>query len=122
MIIVIPLMCVLYHRNHSDGEEHPSWYSMIPLFIVGFACMSLLRTIGDMGDRPFGLLSEDQWQWLVGQTKSAAELLLAIAMASVGLGTKLKDLVAIGLKPLGVGLFSALLVGAVSIGLISLFY
>jgi uncharacterized membrane protein YadS len=43
-------------------------------------------------------------------------------MAAVGLGTRLADLVAIGLKPLAVGLFSALLVGAVSAGLVTLLY
>jgi uncharacterized membrane protein YadS len=47
---------------------------------------------------------------------------LAIAMAAVGLGTSIKGLRAIGLKPLGVGLFSALLVGAVSWTLVSLLY
>ena len=52
----------------------------------------------------------------------AAEILLGIAMAAVGLGTSLSGLRRIGLKPLGVGLFSALLVGAVSYSLITLLY
>ena len=44
------------------------------------------------------------------------------AMAAVGLGTSIKGLKAIGLKPLGAGLVAALLVGGVSIALISLLY
>jgi uncharacterized membrane protein YadS len=43
-------------------------------------------------------------------------------MAAVGLGTSIAGLRSIGLKPLGVGLFSAIVVGIVSIVLISLFY
>jgi len=123
MLLVIPLMSILYHRNHSDGTEAPKWYTMIPLFVVGFAIMSLIRTVGDMGDAPFGgLLSPEQWQAIVSHTKEFAELCLAVAMAAVGLGTSIKGLREIGLKPLGAGLIAAVLVGGVSITLISLLY
>ena len=122
MLLVIPLMSILYHRNHADGTEAPKWYTMIPLFVIGFAMMSLIRTVGDMGDKPFGVLDPEQWQMLVGYTKHAAELCLGVAMAAVGLGTSIKGLRAIGLKPLGAGLVAAVLVGGVSISLISLLY
>ena len=120
MLAIIPLMAVLYHRSSSDGSEAPKWYTMIPLFVVGFACMSLIRTVGDMGDQAFGFLEPAQWQAIVKYTKEFAEICLAVAMAAVGLGTSIKGLRAIGLKPLGMGLFSALLVGGVSIALIML--
>jgi uncharacterized membrane protein YadS len=113
---------VHYHRNHSDGTDAPKWWTMIPLFVVGFACLSLIRTVGDLGDPAFGIVPVDTWQAMIGWTKKAAEMCLAIAMAAVGLGTSIRGLVSIGLKPLGVGLFSALLVGAVSIALITLLY
>lgn len=122
MLVVIPLMSIIYHRNSSEGTEAPKWWTMVPLFVIGFACMSLLRTIGDMGDQPFGLLDPAQWKMIVSYTKETAEICLAIAMASVGLGTSIKGLVEIGFKPLGVGLFSAVLVGAISISLISILY
>ena len=122
MLLVIPLMSILYHRNHTDGSEPPKWYTMIPLFVIGFALMSLLRTVGDMGDQPFGVLDPDTWKAAVSYTKEFAEICLAVAMAAVGLGTSIKGLVAIGLKPLGVGLFSAVLVGVVSISLITVLY
>ena len=47
---------------------------------------------------------------------------LGTAMAAVGLGTSVAGLKSIGFKPLGVGLFSAVVVGLVSILLITLFY
>ncbi|MEM7732367.1 MAG: putative sulfate exporter family transporter [Pseudomonadota bacterium] len=100
----------------------PRWYSMIPLFVVGFAAMSLVRTIGDSGEMAFGVLQQDQWASIVSVIKHRAEICLAVAMAAVGLGTSIRGLQSIGFRPLAVGLFSALLVGAVSIALILLMH
>lgn len=122
MLVIIPLMCIVYHRNSSEAGVVPKWWTMVPLFVIGFALMSLLRTIGDMGDEPFGLLSQARWGEVVSWTKETAEVCLAVAMASVGLGTDIRDLVSIGLKPLVMGLIAALLVGVVSAGLIFLLY
>ena len=76
--------------------------------IVGFAIMSLIRTVGDMGDMAFGVLPQAQWATIVGYIKETAEVCLAVAMAAVGLGTSIKGLVSIGLKPLAMGLVAAL--------------
>lgn len=122
MLLVIPLMAVLYHRRSTEGGQAPKWYTMIPLFIVGFAAMSGLRTLGDLGGKPFGILEPGQWKSIVGFVKQVATWCLAIAMAAVGLGTSIKGLRQIGLKPLAVGLFSALLVGLVSFVLVAAIY
>lgn len=122
MLVVIPVMSVIYHRKFADAGEPPKWWTMIPLFVVGFACMSLIRTVGDMGDPAFGFIAPEIWKTIVSYTKEAAEICLAVAMAAVGLGTSIMGLVRIGLKPLGVGLFSALLVGVVSATLIMVIY
>jgi uncharacterized integral membrane protein (TIGR00698 family) len=122
MLVIIPLMSIMYHRKSTEAGEAPKWWTMIPLFVVGFACMSLLRTIGDSGELAFGFIQPDMWKEIVNRTKDIAEICLAVAMAAVGLGTSIKGLRSIGLKPLAVGLFSAVLVGGVSITLISLLY
>jgi len=125
MLAVIPLMSIYYHRRSSVGAEPPPWYTMVPLFVVGFALMSVIRTIGDTAgadEKVLGFLSHEQWKSLVGSIKTVAEYSLAVAMAAVGLGTSVAGLRSIGLKPLGVGLFSAIVVGMVSMLLISLFY
>jgi len=122
MLIIIPLMSIVYHRRSAEAGTAPKWWTMIPLFVVGFAGMSLLRTVGDQGELAFGFIAPDQWHAIVGYTKKTAEICLAIAMASVGLGTSIKALRSIGMKPLAVGLFSALLVGGVSASLITLLY
>jgi uncharacterized integral membrane protein (TIGR00698 family) len=122
MLIVIPLMSILYHRRSSEGTEPPPWYTMVPLFVVGFAAMSLLRTVGDLGERPFGLLTPDQWHGFVKLASHVTTYCLGIAMAGVGLGTSIKGIRSIGLKPLGLGLVSALLVGIISTLLIKTLY
>jgi uncharacterized integral membrane protein (TIGR00698 family) len=122
MLLVIPLMSILYHRRSSEGTAPPPWWTMVPLFVVGFACMSALRTIGDLGDRPFGLLTPEQWHAFLDVSKHASTYCLGIAMAGVGLGTSIKGLKAMGLKPLGLGLVSALIVGIISTLLIKTLY
>jgi uncharacterized integral membrane protein (TIGR00698 family) len=122
MLLVIPLMSILYHRRSSEGTAPPPWWTMVPLFVVGFACMSALRTIGDLGDRPFGLLTPEQWHAFLDVSKHVSTYCLGIAMAGVGLGTSIKGLKAMGLKPLGLGLVSALIVGIISTLLIKTLY
>jgi len=122
MLVVIPLMAILYHRKAASGAAPPPWWTMVPLFVVGFAAMSLLRTIGDLSERPFGLLDPDQWHAFIKLAKEVVTYCLAIAMAGVGLGTSIKGLRSIGPKPLMLGLVSALLVGLISVSLIKLFY
>lgn len=122
MLIIIPLMSILYHRKSAEAGEAPAWWTMVPLFVIGFACMSLIRTVGDTGDLAFGVLQPETWQAIVGYTRELAEICLAVAMAAVGLGTSIKGLKSIGMKPLGIGLFSALLVGGVSATLVTVLY
>ncbi len=122
MLVVIPLMSILYHRRSSEGAAPPPWWTMVPLFVIAFGCMSALRTIGDIGQRPFGLLSPADWQGFLDVAKHASSICLGVAMAGVGLGTSIKGLRSIGLKPLGLGLVSALIVGIISMLLIKLLY
>lgn len=124
MIGVIPLMGVLYHRRPDAASQTDSgpmrFTDMVPLFILGFLAMTALRTIGDLGDRPFGILDPAAWDWAVALFQQLAELALLLAMAGVGLGTSLRRLRVLGLRPLSVGLAAAVSVGLVSFLLIRL--
>ena len=42
-------MSILYHRRAATGAAAPAWWTMVPLFVVGFAVMSAIRSIGDLG-------------------------------------------------------------------------
>lgn len=122
MLLVIPALSIVYHRKAGGSGERPGLWALLPGFVFWFAGMSVLRTAGDLGSPAFGFLPEEQWQALLGWARQVSELLLAVAMAAVGLGTRLSSLRAIGWKPLLVGLVSALLVGVVSLGMVTLLY
>ncbi len=94
---------------------------MVPWFIIGLAMMSALRTLGDLGDRPFGLLEPSQWHSIIQILRGLAERCLLIAMAAVGLTSMLAGIMKIGMRPFALGLFAALLIGGVSLGLIAAF-
>jgi uncharacterized integral membrane protein (TIGR00698 family) len=119
MIAVIPLMALLYSRSNGAGSARPPLLQIVPLFVLGFLALAIVRTLGDLGGAPFGgLLSAEQWSETIRLASSASAGCLTVAMASVGLGTNLRRLRTLGLKPLAVGLVAALSVGLVSAGLI----
>ena len=122
MIAVIPLVGILYGTERSEGvSSKMNFLAMIPWFIVGFALMSAFRTIGDMGDKPFGLLQPEQWTEIVAFLKESAERCLLVAMSAVGLTSMFAGIIKIGMRPFALGLFAAVLIGGVSFALISLF-
>ncbi len=122
MIAVIPLIGFLYGVERNRGDSiRIDYLSMIPWFIVGFALMSAIRTVGDMGDKPFGVLDPTLWKEIVLYVRDAAERCLLVAMAAVGLTSMFAGIVKIGMRPFVLGLFAAALIGGVSFALISLF-
>lgn len=120
MIAVIPLVGILYAADHRVSGEI-KWLQMVPWFIVGFAMMSAFRTVGDLGERAFGILEPTEWAALTNFIRSSAESLLLVAMAAVGLTSLFAGIRKIGMRPFLLGLFAALLIGGVSLTTISLF-
>ncbi|MFP6654814.1 MAG: putative sulfate exporter family transporter, partial [Myxococcota bacterium] len=118
MLAVIPAMAFYTNRSRTNRSVRSQIKAAMPMFVFGFLAMSLLRTVGDIGDRPFGLLSPELWSSLIDWTTKAATLCLAVAMTAVGLGTSFTKLRGLGVRPLAVGLFAAVLVGCVSYALI----
>ena len=122
MIAVIPLVGILYGAERSkDDSTKINFLAMIPWFVVGFALMSAIRTIGDIGERPFGVMEPAQWTDIVAFLKESAERCLLVAMAAVGLTSMFAGIIRIGLRPFALGLFAAVLIGGVSFVLISTF-
>ncbi|MBW2279688.1 MAG: putative sulfate exporter family transporter [Deltaproteobacteria bacterium] len=122
MLGVIPLVAVMYHRGDPEGPRRlirPRFSQAVPLFVFGFVAMTAVRSVGDLGDSAFGVLSHETWKAGISGTGRLASLCLIVAMASVGLGTSFSRLRTLGLKPLAVGLCAALLVGGVSFALVS---
>jgi uncharacterized integral membrane protein (TIGR00698 family) len=120
MIVVIPLMALLHHGSeHARGARRPGLLEMVPVFVLGFVAMAVFRSVGDMGEAPFGgFVSAARWDGIIEAVSSISAWCLTIAMAAVGLGTHLGRLRALGLRPLAVGFVAALAVGVVSAGLV----
>ncbi len=118
LAVVVPLAAVAYSRERSgDRGVRPPLSRLLPLFILGFVAMSVIRTIGDAtlaSGKAFGLLTAPAWRTLtetLAET-AGARLALGTALAAVGLSTSLRTFREIGAKPLLVGLLGALVVGA----------
>jgi uncharacterized integral membrane protein (TIGR00698 family) len=120
MAAVIPLMAYLYLRSASGKKGRLSWHQAVPAFVLFFLAAAGLRTAGDIGDRPFGVLDPETWREMLAAADRVSGWCLALAMVAVGLGTGLAKLRTLGLKPMAVGLAAALLVGCVSITLLTL--
>ena len=131
MSLLIPIIAIIYHRSSRGGlvssADHArvrqKWHQAIPLFVIGFALMACIRSVGDIGGTDslaFGMMSRDTWHGLLRGADLAAVWCLTIAMAAVGLGTGLAKLRGLGWKPFSVGFAAALLVGGVSVALIKL--
>lgn len=130
IIAVIPFVSYLFFKNASNenGEKHdiPKWYKLVPLFVIGFLFLALLRTVGDMtvtnSNLAFGLFEPATWERFYTSLSSfGSTYLLGVAMAGVGLSTDFRMFKGLGIKPFYIGLIAAISVGIVSLTLISLF-
>ena len=71
MGLVIPIMAVTYQRRHAvvASAKVPifwlKWSQWIPPFLIGFFALALLRSIGDIGQEPFGILPPEFWESLI---------------------------------------------------------
>jgi len=121
MILVIPLMSFLYIKNElKSGTESGSDKSkvkskvnikkLIPVFVIGFLIVSIIRSTGDA----FGLVGVESWENFIKIVKDFANILFVIALGGVGLSTNFSNFKGLGIKPFLVGLFAALTIGVVS--------
>jgi uncharacterized integral membrane protein (TIGR00698 family) len=127
MAAVIPLM-TLYHARDRECAEGASGRrvcvtGLLPMFIVGFLLVAVLRSLGDAGlargGRALGLLERGAWQSAHTLISAWAVNMLVLALAAVGLKTNISVLKGLGIKPFLVGLGAALTVGLVSFAVIT---
>lgn len=119
---IVPLLSYLHLRRRDPGARarHTGggFKDLIPLFVLGFLGMAVLRTIGDTTaarGAAFGIWQPPVWEGIVRQVGDAwgSKYLLGTAMAAVGLGTSFSVFKGVGFRPFLVGLAGALLVGLV---------
>lgn len=128
MAAVIPFMVFYYARKSaSQGEgadKKTNSLKLLPLFVVGFLTLAMIRSVGDAGinagGSAFGLWDNAAWTGIHTFVKAWAGNLLVVALAGVGLSTDFRTFRGLGFKPFLVGLGAALAVGVVSFVAISL--
>ena len=135
MILVIPLMAFLHAKsemkettesdlNKTEVKTKVSIKKLIPVFVIGFLLISILRSIGDAGintnNVAFGLLGADLWGDIIKMIKDFANILFVVSLGGVGLSTNFANFKGLGIKPFLVGLFAALTIGIVSFLSVSL--
>jgi uncharacterized integral membrane protein (TIGR00698 family) len=116
-------------RETRVGKDHGAKRPpLLPAFLVGFLGMSCLRTLGDStllsSGLALGFLSPERWTYLlhlVGKVIGSTWL-VGFALVGVGLNLKTEIFKGLGLKPFGVGLLGALLVGLTSLLTIKLLF
>jgi uncharacterized integral membrane protein (TIGR00698 family) len=120
MALVIPFMAYYYARNTNDGTKKgkTNILKLLPMFILGFIAMAIIRSIGDAGinsnGMAFGLWDQATWSATVKFIVKWAGIFLVVALAGVGLSTNISTFKGLGFKPFLVGLSAALAVGVVS--------
>ncbi|MDF1751736.1 MAG: putative sulfate exporter family transporter [Verrucomicrobiales bacterium] len=121
--IVVPVLSILYRKKNGNPAT-PTRFRIskfIPGFVIAFVGLAVIRSVGDIGDRPFLVLTPEIWSTLLGYSKALSLVCLTLALSAIGLGTSFSQIRELGLRPLAVGFASAALVGVVSYCLIRLF-
>lgn len=120
MVGVIPFMAYYYQQKTEPGKAKKATRitKLLPVFILGFLLMAILRSVGDAGIHAgglaLGLLPGESWGDMIGTIKQWAEILLVVALAGVGLSTNFKSMRRLGLRPFLVGLGASVSVGVIS--------
>ncbi len=117
MIIVIPIMALLYQRSiktNSSSHLAPRWFHMVPMFVVVFVCLAVVRSLGDIGENPFVVFDPETWDNFLISAQTVSTWCLTLAMASLGLSTSMAKIKNLGFAPLFVGFIAAAAVGLLS--------
>ena len=103
-------------QNHDMTYKKAEYSRAVPLFLFGFLALAILRTIGDKTS----FIPALQWQWVVQNVNDLGKFLVLIAMAGIGLNTRIRNMRRIGLRPFLVGLAASILLAIISLILIYL--
>jgi uncharacterized membrane protein YadS len=114
----LPLAALWAARRHAKAPLAVA----LPPFVLGFLLLAVVRSVGDLGianaTGAFGVLGEETWNQILRMVATAATWLMVVALAALGMNTKLRDLRGLGMKPFLVGFATALSVGFVAWSLI----
>ena len=134
MVFVLPLIAYftsIYGENFQNDSTTESHQKLnlkryFPAFIIWFLLLATLRSVGDFSldstEKVFWGITEENWKEFGETLKTITVQLLIVALAAIGLNTRLANLKKLGLKPFAAGCFAALTVGLVSYFLIGVIH
>lgn len=108
MAPLIVLIAWWWQRRSEVGEVRGGIARAVPLFVLGFVALALLRTVGVI-DAPLARVLDE-----------IARICILVALAGVGLSTRLVQMRQIGPAPFFAGLAAATLLAAISLGAVVL--
>lgn len=121
LAVVVPLLALFYLKRQATSPASVSVKKLLPVFVLGFVAMALVRSLGDLtlqSGGAFGIWDSTSWKALTTQINFwGSRYLLGTAMAAVGLNTSFAVFKGVGLKPFLVGFVGALVVGVVGLAL-----
>jgi uncharacterized integral membrane protein (TIGR00698 family) len=103
LILLIAWWSARQARLGSDVDVRGSALAAFPLFVVGFLVLAALRSVGLLSDA------------VADGFGTASTLLITVAIAAVGLSTRVRELRRVGARPFAVGFGAA--VGLALVGL-----
>ncbi len=116
------LLTVLQARRRSGGEVTVHYSRLVPGFVWGFVGATLVNTAGLLPALQFRVapwLWGGQFQLALGPlVAEAANLLLTLAMAAIGLEVNLRLLAGVGARTIAAGAAAGVVLTVVSLGLI----
>ncbi len=116
-VFLIGLWYMKKRLEKTEGSPIKTKYSKaVPFFLFGFLAFAIIRTIGD----GMAVIPASQWKWVVKHINELGKFLVLVAMAGIGLNTKLNTMRQIGPKPFLVGLVASILLATISLLLIHL--
>jgi uncharacterized integral membrane protein (TIGR00698 family) len=111
-VFVLGLVYARSRAGRAGGRVR--WTGLVPPFVLGFLAMAAMGSLGWLElSVPWPALGDSQWT-LQDLARQGDRIALAIAMAAIGLETKLGSFRREGLKPLAVGLATAVAVSVVT--------
>ncbi len=123
LIIVIPFIIYVCSRvEKSKSINSFSLKAAIPLFIIGFIALAVIRSLGDYLFLKNVFTNTYYWESIIsGLLFFSKKICLVFAMVAVGLTTSFTKMHSLGYKPLLMGVLIAFLLAFVNIITISIF-
>jgi uncharacterized integral membrane protein (TIGR00698 family) len=123
LVAVVPVLALLHRRMVAKEHGAPvSLRGLFPLFVLGFLAASFFRSLGEAtlasGGYAYGVWAAATWGQLIRlMGEQTPGMLLAMALAAVGLSTRFSVFRTLGWAPLLLGVSAALSVSLSALGL-----